>query len=272
MRWFTSAGRSAYSITSKRFRAFRRVYKYPLRSRRLQVRIPSGILCFRDTTLAASSPHWPGCRHAGRRAFLRLDPNRGIFEMQSNFSGMSRRDAFLTGESLKCSRIFLECRDGMPWALGLLAMSGPMAWGTQTHTKAGIALQLYTVRDLAKRDLEGTLKKAADMGWRYVQWSGMPVLPADKIRAALDKAGLTCIACHTSHRVVRKRLRRPGGVLEDRRKQGRGARRHDEGLHGESASMASRREAARRTWREVACCRYAAVVPQSYRGVRQVPR
>ena len=82
-------------------------------------------------------------------------------------------------------------------ALGLLALSSRMACGAEA-AKAGIALQLYTVRDPAKKDLEGTLKRAADMGWRYVQWSGMPNLPADKIRAALDKAGLKCIACHTS--------------------------------------------------------------------------
>lgn len=62
--------------------------------------------------------------------------------------------------------------------------------------KAGIALQLYTMRDPAKKDLPDTLKKVADMGWQYVQWSGMPSLPADKIKAELDKANLKCIAAH----------------------------------------------------------------------------
>lgn len=98
--------------------------------------------------------------------------------MKSNYAGMSRREALGT--------------------LGLLALSSRMGWGANTGVKAGMALQLYTVRDLAKKDLDGTLKKMADMGWRYVQWSAMPVLPADKIRAALDKAGLKCIACHTT--------------------------------------------------------------------------
>ena len=97
--------------------------------------------------------------------------------MKSNHGGMSRREAL--------------------GALGLLALSSRLAWAADAG-KAGIALQLYTLRDPAKKDLEGTLKKAADMGWRYVQWSGMPNLPADKIRAALDKAGLKCISCHTS--------------------------------------------------------------------------
>jgi sugar phosphate isomerase/epimerase len=99
-------------------------------------------------------------------------------------------------------------------ALGLLALSGRMAWGTEAAAKAGMALQLYTVRDLAKKDLDGTLKKAAAMGWRYVQWSGMPALPADKIRAALDKAGLKCIACHRRQEAYAHRARKRLGEVE----------------------------------------------------------
>ena len=71
--------------------------------------------------------------------------------------------------------------------------------------------------------------KAADMGWRYVQWSGMPNLPADKIRAALDKAGLKCIACHTGVEAFEKNFDEevafwktvgckdvgPGGMMKD---------------------------------------------------------
>jgi sugar phosphate isomerase/epimerase len=59
-----------------------------------------------------------------------------------------------------------------------------------------MALQLYTLREPAKKDLADTLKKAREMGWEYVQWSGMPNLPADKIRASLDTAGLKAIAAH----------------------------------------------------------------------------
>lgn len=61
---------------------------------------------------------------------------------------------------------------------------------------SGIALQLYTMRDPAKKDLPGMLKRVHDMGWRYVQWSGMPELPAEDIRKYLDDAGLKCIAAH----------------------------------------------------------------------------
>jgi len=59
-----------------------------------------------------------------------------------------------------------------------------------------MALQLYTLRDPAKKDLADTLKKVREMGWEYVQWSGMPDLPAETIREVLDNAGLKAIAAH----------------------------------------------------------------------------
>lgn len=61
---------------------------------------------------------------------------------------------------------------------------------------SGIALQLYTMREPARQDLADTLKRVRDIGWEYVQWSGMPDLSAEQIRAALDAAGLKAIAAH----------------------------------------------------------------------------
>ena len=65
-------------------------------------------------------------------------------------------------------------------------------------SKPRFAMILYTVREAAAEDLGGTLKRVRDIGFEYVQWSGMPVLPADEIRQALDTAGLTAIAGHVS--------------------------------------------------------------------------
>jgi sugar phosphate isomerase/epimerase len=81
-------------------------------------------------------------------------------------------------------------------ALGLLALTSHPLLSIAAGKKRAMALQLYTLRDPAKQDLADTLKKARAMGWEYVQWSGMPNLPADKIRAALDTAGLKAIAAH----------------------------------------------------------------------------
>jgi sugar phosphate isomerase/epimerase len=120
-------------------------------------------------------------------------------------------------------------------ALGLLALAGPAVFSAQaanapsTPKKAGIALQLYTLRDPAKKDLADTLKKVAEMGWKYVQWSGMPDLPAAQIRAALDQAGLQCVAAHVSIETFEKKFAEqaafwktvgaadvaPGGMMND---------------------------------------------------------
>ncbi|MCC6142814.1 MAG: sugar phosphate isomerase/epimerase, partial [Candidatus Hydrogenedentes bacterium] len=60
----------------------------------------------------------------------------------------------------------------------------------------GIALQLYTLRDLASRDLAGTLAQVRETGFEYVQWSGLAPLAASDIRAALASAGLKAIGGH----------------------------------------------------------------------------
>lgn len=81
-------------------------------------------------------------------------------------------------------------------AMGLLALTCHPLLSLAATKKRSMALQLYTLRDPAKEDLAGTLKKVREMGWEYVQWSGMPNLPAEKIREALDTAGLKAIAAH----------------------------------------------------------------------------
>lgn len=82
--------------------------------------------------------------------------------------------------------------------MGTMALA-PMSVGAakkDDEKTAGMALQLYTMRDPAKQDLSGTLKKVREIGWEYVQWSGMPDLPAEKIREELDKAGLKAVSAH----------------------------------------------------------------------------
>ncbi len=121
-------------------------------------------------------------------------------------------------------------RREMLGTLGVMALSGAVGpFAGAAAKKAGIALQMYTMREPAKKDLAGTLKKCADMGWKYVQWSGMPSLPADQVRAALDKAGLKCIAAHTGMEAFEKSFEKelafwktvgcpdiaPGGMMKD---------------------------------------------------------
>jgi sugar phosphate isomerase/epimerase len=63
-------------------------------------------------------------------------------------------------------------------------------------SNANFAIILYTLREPAKENLPATLKRVREVGFEHVQWSGMPPLPAEEIRAALDEAGLRAIAGH----------------------------------------------------------------------------
>lgn len=94
---------------------------------------------------------------------------------------------------------------------------------------SNIALQLYTMRKEAEKDLPGMLQRVRDMGWEYVQWSGMPPLPADQIHAHLDKAGLHVVSAHCPMepfeqdfdtalcfwKTVGVRFLGPGGMMKD---------------------------------------------------------
>lgn len=97
------------------------------------------------------------------------------------------------------SSIQLYSRREALGAISLLALAAnPLLHASAAPKKRAMALQLYTMREPAKKDLTDTLKKVRQMGWEYVQWSGMPNLPADKIRAELDNAGLKAIAAHVA--------------------------------------------------------------------------
>ena len=63
-----------------------------------------------------------------------------------------------------------------------------------------IGIQLYTLGPDAAKDLPGTLKTVADIGYRTVELPGfLGKAPAD-LRAAMDDAGLTCPSVHVQPR------------------------------------------------------------------------
>jgi sugar phosphate isomerase/epimerase len=59
-----------------------------------------------------------------------------------------------------------------------------------------IALQLYTVRDLAAVDLGGTLRSVADAGYRAVELAGLPETAPGEGARLLSAAGLRVAASH----------------------------------------------------------------------------
>src|SRR5687768_10093619 len=60
-----------------------------------------------------------------------------------------------------------------------------------------VGLQLYSVRDECARDLPGTLRAVAGMGYEGVEFAGYYDRSAGELRSMLDDLGLRCCGTHT---------------------------------------------------------------------------
>ena len=67
-----------------------------------------------------------------------------------------------------------------------------------------VGLQLYTVRDMMKADLPGTLHKVAAIGYREVEFAGYFGRTPAEIRALLKKNGLTSPSAHIPLDILEK--------------------------------------------------------------------
>lgn len=104
-------------------------------------------------------------------------------------------------------------RDFLKVSLGLAAAcaAGNLAWSQEKKTKKKgprkipIGLQLYTVRGAFTKDVPGTLKKVAELGYRGVEFWGYNGTPnifqnysAQQLRQILDENKLRCCGIHTT--------------------------------------------------------------------------
>src|ERR671912_2100129 len=59
-----------------------------------------------------------------------------------------------------------------------------------------IAIQLYTVRESARGDFPGTLRRLAEGGARAVEFAGYGGMPIPELRALLDELGMRVSGSH----------------------------------------------------------------------------
>jgi sugar phosphate isomerase/epimerase len=85
-----------------------------------------------------------------------------------------------------------------------VATSRP-AWSAETHHIDRVGLQLYTVRDLMKKDFEGTVAKVAQIGYKEVEFAGYFGHSPQDVRAILEKDGLTSPSAHVGYDIVEKK-------------------------------------------------------------------
>ncbi|MDU0199798.1 MULTISPECIES: sugar phosphate isomerase/epimerase [Paenibacillus] len=72
--------------------------------------------------------------------------------------------------------------------------------------RLGIGLQLYTLRDDMAKDLEGTLRHVAKLGYEGVEFAGYFDKPAAEMKDLLDELGLKAIGSHVSLERFRNNL------------------------------------------------------------------
>lgn len=69
-----------------------------------------------------------------------------------------------------------------------------------------VAVQLYSVRDNTEKDMPGTLKKIAEIGYKGVEFAGFMGIPAKKLKAELDSLGLKAVGSHTPMQLLKEKL------------------------------------------------------------------
>ncbi len=82
-------------------------------------------------------------------------------------------------------------------AFGALANAGATMFAAEeAKKKIPFALQVYSVREYAAKDLRGTLKEIAKIGFKGVEFAGYYGNEAKDVRKWLDEAGLVAISTH----------------------------------------------------------------------------
>jgi len=79
------------------------------------------------------------------------------------------------------------------------------AWSAETFHIDRAGLQLYTVRDLMKKDFEGTIAKVAQIGYKEVEFAGYYDRSPQAVRAILEKDGLTSPSTHVGYDIVEQK-------------------------------------------------------------------
>jgi sugar phosphate isomerase/epimerase len=94
----------------------------------------------------------------------------------------------------------LSRRDLLKWSAtaGAAAIVAPRALSAQDKKRIPIALQLYSVRDVAGKDFDGALKQVAEMGFDGVEFAGYGKYGKDPdgLRKLLDDLKLKAAGTH----------------------------------------------------------------------------
>jgi sugar phosphate isomerase/epimerase len=88
-------------------------------------------------------------------------------------------------------------------AAGLTVAAMPMLAQSAPKRKIPLAVQLYSVRDLCKADLVGTLKAIKEMGYVGVEFAGYYGKSAKELKQILGDTGLVACGTHTGFDTIK---------------------------------------------------------------------
>jgi sugar phosphate isomerase/epimerase len=110
---------------------------------------------------------------------------------ESAMAADSRQTLQVTRRSFLGTAASLSC---VAATTGFAAPAEQRRFFARHHLAVG--LQLYTLGEAPYRDLDGTLETVARIGYRAVEPVGLMKRTAAELRAALDRAGLSCPSTH----------------------------------------------------------------------------
>ena len=114
-------------------------------------------------------------------------------------------------------REFTRSLSGTALGLSALTAAGGEAEAAFRNRKKPVALQLYTVRELASKDFTGTLEKVAKIGYDGVEFAGYGGLSSKEMKQRLKDMGLKCAGTHEGFERLEKNL---GEVIDYNREIG----------------------------------------------------
>ena len=63
-------------------------------------------------------------------------------------------------------------------------------------------IQMYSVRDLTEKNMDEALRQVSELGYKFVEFAGFFGIPAEEIKAMLDKYGLKVSGTHTGWKEI----------------------------------------------------------------------
>lgn len=90
----------------------------------------------------------------------------------------------------------------MTAATAATVLTPNFSWAAAQHKIENVGLQLYTVRKVMTKDLDGTLAKVAAIGYREVEGPLLELSPQET-KAALARHGLVCPSTHSGYPLMR---------------------------------------------------------------------